>query len=181
MHEFLFINYLHILLRHPNKQETRDTLNRLWDYFEEVARKSPGQRRAEQIDVDEDIKQFSKGNIFLTILVPALNMVSITAHKNKAEAEATLGLIAILKHKEKVGKFPGSLDELVEAGILETVPIDPFSDKPFFYRTTDDGFTIYSFGENLVDDGGKMFVDDKGRPKVWAHEGDTVFWPISEN
>jgi len=70
------------------------------------------------------------------------------------------------------------LDELVEAGLLEALPTDPFSDKPFVYKRTDDGFTLYSFGENLIDDGGKVFRDDKGRAKVWWDEGDAVFWPI---
>ena len=179
MHEFLFINYLHILLRHPNKQETRETLNRLWDYFEEVAKKNPGQRRAEQIDVDEDIEQFSKGNIFLSILVPALNRISISAHRNKAEAESVLTLIAVLRHKEKVGKFPESLDELVKAGLLKTLPIDPFSDEPLIYRRTDDGFTLYSVGENFTDDGGVVIKDSRGRAGIWADEGDAVFWPIN--
>jgi len=166
------------LFTHPNKQETRDTVNRLYDYFEEVAKKSPGRRLAEQIDVDEHIQQIAKNNLFLSGLVPALNRVSIIGYRNKADAEATLTLIVILRHKEKVGKFPESLDELVEAGLLKALPTDPFSDKPLVYRRTDDGFTLYSFGENLVDDGGKMFVNDKGRARVWTDEGDAVFWPV---
>lgn len=171
-------NFLHVLFTHPNRQETLKTVNKFWDYFEEVARKNPGQRRAEQIDVDKDIELLWKGNLFLKILLPALNRVSIIGYRNKTDAEATLGLIAILRHKENIGKFPENLDELVEAGLLEALPTDPFSDKPFVYKRTDDGFTLYSFGENLIDDGGKVFRDDKGRAKVWWDEGDAVFWPI---
>jgi hypothetical protein len=128
--------------------------------------------------VDEDINQFIKDNLFFRILLPALNRVSIIGYRNKTDAEAMLGLIAILRHKEKSGKFPESLDELAEAGLLKTVPIDPFSDKPLVYRRTDDGFTLYSVGWNFVDDGGTIFRNDKGRAKMWADEGDAVFWPV---
>ena len=49
-------NFLQVLFRHPNRQETLETVNKFWDYFEKVVRKNPGQRRAEQIDVDKDIE-----------------------------------------------------------------------------------------------------------------------------
>ncbi|MHC5059851.1 MAG: hypothetical protein ACYTFK_02035 [Planctomycetota bacterium] len=173
-----FTNFLHMLFTHPNRQETLETINKYWDYFEEVARKSPGQRRTEQIDVDKDIEPLWKDNLFMQILLPALNKVSIIGYRNKANAEAMLGLIAILRHKEKSDNFPESLDELVESGLLKALPIDPFSDKPLVYRKTDDGFTLYSVSENFTDDGGKLFIDSKGKVKIWADDGDAVFWPV---
>jgi len=173
-----FAELLHVIFTHPNRQETLETVNKFWDYFEEVARKNPGRRRAEQIDVGEEIQQIAQGNLFLGVLIPAMDRVSIIAHRNKADAEATLGLIAILRHKEKVGSFPESLDKLVEAGLLKALPIDPFSDKPLVYKRTDDGFILYSVGYNFADDGGTVFRNDKGRAKMWADEGDAVFWPV---
>ncbi len=64
---------------------------------------------------------------------------------------------------------------------MKAIPIDPFSDKPLVYKRTEDGFTLYSVSENLTDDGGKVFIDDEGRVRMWADEGDAVFWPVGEN
>jgi len=173
-----FTIFLHLLFTHPNKYQTLETVNEFYDYFEEVARKNPGQRRAEKIDVDGDIQKFADGNLFLSVLMPSLNIISIIGYRNKADAEAMLALIAILRHKEEIGSFPENLDKLVEAGLLNALPIDPFSDKPLVYRRTDDGFTLYSVGYNFADDGGTVFRNDKGRAKMWADEGDAVFWPV---
>jgi len=61
---------------------------------------------------------------------------------------------------------------------LKALPIDPFSDKPLVYRRTEDGFILYSVGPNFEDDGGVVGKDEKGRVKMWADEGDAVFWPV---
>lgn len=58
------------------------------------------------------------------------------------------------------------------------MPIDSFSDKPLVYRKTDDGFTLYSVGENCIDDGGELARNKKGEARVWGGEGDAIFWPI---
>jgi len=173
----LFTIFLRALFTHPNKYQTLETVNEFYDYFEEVARKTPGQRRAEKIDVDGDIEQFTKGNLFLKTLMPALNQVSMVGYQNRAGVEATLIIIAILRYKHDVGSYPQNLDRLIEAGLLQTLATDPYSDKPLVYRRTDDGFTLYSVGWNFVDDGG-VGKDDKGHVWRWGSAGDTVFWPV---
>lgn len=40
-------------------------------------------------------------------------------------------------------------------GILGQLRIDPFSGEPFIYRTTKDGYVLYSVGPNSVDNGGR--------------------------
>ena len=35
------------------------------------------------------------------------------------------------------------------------MPVDPFTGEPYHYRTTDDGFLLYSVGQNLTDDNGR--------------------------
>jgi hypothetical protein len=63
---------------------------------------------------------------------------------------------------------------LVDAGLLPSVPLDPYSGQPFVYRVTDKSFTLYSVGEDCVDDGGLPcdWNDDTG--------GDQVFWPVRQ-
>jgi hypothetical protein len=59
---------------------------------------------------------------------------------------------AIRLHKLRTGKYPASLEALQ----LGEMSIDPFSGKPFVYKTDPRfGFLLYSVSENRVDDGGQ--------------------------
>jgi hypothetical protein len=59
---------------------------------------------------------------------------------------------AIRLHKMRTGKYPASLEALQ----LGEMSIDPFSGKPFVYKTDPRfGFLLYSVSENRVDDGGQ--------------------------
>jgi len=81
--------------------------------------------------------------------------------------------------EELISQLPEKLDELVKTGYVKTLASDPFSGKPFVYRPTGENFTLYSFGPNFQDDGGKVGLDTKGQPKKWVDNGDWVFWPVS--
>jgi len=58
------------------------------------------------------------------------------------------------------------------------LPMDPYSDGPLIYQKTEGGFLLYSFGSNLKDDVGKLGLGSQGTPKMWADNGDWVFWPV---
>ena len=64
---------------------------------------------------------------------------------------------------------------------MEEMPNDPYSDGPLVYRRTDESFILYSFGMNLKDDGGKLGLGKDGRPRMWASDGDWIFWPVPES
>jgi hypothetical protein len=49
--------------------------------------------------------------------------------------------------------YPAKLSELVPS-LLEKPPVDLYNNKPLIYQRTDDGYLLYSCGENGVDDGG---------------------------
>jgi hypothetical protein len=53
--------------------------------------------------------------------------------------------------------FPDRLDALVP-NVLPQIPNDLFQDKPFIYRRDNDGYLVYSIGENGIDDGGSNEV-----------------------
>jgi hypothetical protein len=92
-----------------------------------------------------------------------------------------LTVLALLRYEKEKGKYPVNLNELVEKGYLESIPIDPFSGKPFVYKNTGDDFILYSVGEDFKDDGGEVYRDDRGRLRMWAATGDWVLWPVQEN
>ena len=172
----------HILFTHPNRQETLKQVEKFYDFVEKMAGKTPAQIRAENIDFEKQSMEIIKGNILLEILAPALGRVCEIAHRNKADSETALAIIAILRYEQNSGGYPQNLKQLIADDYLKKPPIDPYSDEPLVYRRTDDGFTLYSVGPNFIDDGGKIFYNDRGRP-VWRgtkEGGDAVFWPVAK-
>jgi hypothetical protein len=169
---------LHILFTHPNKRQTRQMADRYYEFWERISTKTPAQLHAEAIDVKKQAAEIINGNLLLEILAPDLGRVSQQAYANKTNVEATLTIIATLRYKQDTGVYPESLQELIAAGYLRELPLDPYSDKPLAYRKTRDNFTLYSVGLNFTDDGGQVHRDDRGRFRQWADEGDAVFWPV---
>lgn len=55
------------------------------------------------------------------------------------------------------GQVPKSMAELVPT-FLPAFPTDPFDDQPLRYKKQAKGYVIYSVGEDLTDDGGKVQV-----------------------
>ena len=119
-----------------------------------------------------------KGNILLEIWTPAIGRICEIAHRNKIDVEAALTVISILRYKQDVGDYPESLEKLIEANYLRKLPLDPFSDSPLVYKRTDNNVVLYGVGENFKDDGGESGKDNKGKVKLWADNGDAVFWPV---
>lgn len=54
---------------------------------------------------------------------------------------------------EERGGYPSRLEELVP-GYLPRVPVDVFSGGPLVYRASENGYILYSVGQNGQDDGG---------------------------
>jgi len=86
------------------------------------------------------------------ILLP----VFAQASDKEASEVATMRLVgctaAIRLHKQRTGKYPASLEALQ----LGEMIIDPFSGKPFVYKTDPRfGFLLYSVSQNRTDDGGQ--------------------------
>jgi hypothetical protein len=98
-------------------------------------------------DLEKEIRHFLNA-----LLVPVFSQAS---HKEAGET-AMMRLVgctaAIRLHKQRTGKYPASLEALQ----LGEMIIDPFSGKPFVYKTDPRfGFLLYSVSENRVDDGGQ--------------------------
>ena len=71
--------------------------------------------------------------------------------------------LALRAYELDHGALPQSLSQLVP-DYLPTVPIDPFSDKPFHCELTNmaSGYTIRSFGPDRDDDNGQPFIRENG-------------------
>jgi hypothetical protein len=175
-----FRKWCYILFLHPDKQETFRVTGQFYDYWEKVAAKTPAQVREEQTDIKEQARQIIRGNILLEGMVPAIERMSLQCHSVRASVEAMITIMATLRYEKSSGRYPDDLEELVMAGYLKELPIDPYSDGPLLYKRTQKGFLLYSVGPNFEDDGGQIFYSDRGRPisRGTNEEGDWVFWPV---
>jgi len=171
---------LRVLFTHPNKHETFRAAEELYDYWESLNLKSPARIRTEGIDIDKDTMEIIEGNILLDVFATNFGRAIEMSYQIKAEVQAIVTIMGLLRHKNDKGFYPQSLRELTGEGYISELPMDPWTDKPLVYKKTDESFTLYSVGRNFEDDGGEVVRDYDGQPEMWGGEGDVVFWPVPE-
>jgi hypothetical protein len=108
------------------------------------------------------------------IVIDAVNLKIQGYERLRVETLALDVIMGVLTFKENNGRLPLDLGELQKAGLLEKIPIDPFSGKPIVYKKLGDNFTVYSYGFDFEDDGGVRVVDYNGS------NGDIVVWPVKK-
>ncbi len=93
--------------------------------------------------------------------------------KREASLGATEIVLAAQIYKRNTGHFPAKLDDLVSAGILSAVPMDPFSGAGHAFRYNAARGVIWSIGPDRKDDGGMDAIEEVSQPKdfVWAVDG----------
>jgi hypothetical protein len=173
----------HVLFTQPGKRETRQMVDHLYNYCDNIAHKTPAQIHFERIDGEKEFMKIVKGNLLLEMLAPAFERVVETGYRIKTEIQATVAIIALQRYKEDKGQYPDSLNDLIVADYLKELPIDPWSDKPLIYRKTESSFTLYSVGLDFKDDGGIPAKSPDGKIILWDNNrsgGDTVFWPAAK-
>ncbi len=167
-----------------NRGKMSREFEKIYSTAQEWATKTPWQLHKENAGLEMDLDNWSSFKRVkywpVQTLMPALAKVNTLAYRIKADTYATLATIAIFRYKQDKGEFPGTLDDLIQAGYLKQLPIDLWSDKPLIYKRTADGFMLYGVGSNFKDDGGQVARDDNGKVKHYADEGDWVFWPMQK-
>jgi hypothetical protein len=68
-------------------------------------------------------------------------------------------IIALRRYKNKIGRWPKSLEEIRPLASAELFT-DPINNSSFVYKLTEENFTLYSMGKNNIDEDGKR--DDPG-------------------
>ena len=164
---------------YPDRHEVTETIERFFRCASKLSTKTPWQTHSNGCEA-ETWNQISQKCALLRIQEPALRKAIEQSWAIETSRAALLAVLAVLRYEKERGKYPDSLQELVPAGYLKQLPMDPYSGKALVYRKTDDGFMLYGLGSNFKDDGGEVVRDDKGRVRKWADEGDWVFWPVSK-
>lgn len=83
-------------------------------------------------------------------------------NRQAAMAQGARLALALKMHKRDKGFYPDALGAIVPE-YVDQLPLDPFSGEDYLYRLQDDGFLLYSIGENEKDDGGAPLVRSQGR------------------
>ena len=84
-------------------------------------------------------------------------------------------LIGLRHYKNKYEKWPQTLDEITDLAPSEAF-IDPTNGGAFIYKLTEENFTIYSKGENNIDEDGKNRRYDRK-----TEADDVLIWPIRDS
>jgi hypothetical protein len=143
------------------------------------AQKTPWQLKKENVDAEMGMREWLDSRYArywpVRVLAPAVTRVSELSYRARAQIEALITTIAVMRYRRAHGDYPESLDRLLEADLLKKLPMDPYSDKPLVYKRTADGFVLYSLGADFDDDGG--LHSNWGRD---TEGGDYVFWPVDK-
>ncbi|MDT8302271.1 MAG: hypothetical protein RQ760_12365 [Sedimentisphaerales bacterium] len=167
-----------VSFNYPDRQEVVGSIDKYFGRFAEKLTKTPWELRDETID-DQVWNEVDITPIMLKIQIPAHERVGQITWRMKSGRKALLTVLAVMRYEKENGRYPANLSELVEAGYLKRLPMDPYSDGPLVYRRTESGFLLYSLGTNLKDDGGELGLRG-GKPRMWADDGDWIFWPVAE-
>jgi hypothetical protein len=130
----VFANWLSQVDR-PRFRQTRS--QRPWKLFERdsAAPANPKFLSPAEIENRCGLANRSSEAVLMTLLIPSVNEFFQTVDRERTrQAALVLGLALELYHRQH-GHFPAALDELVKAGDLQVIPLDPFGKgEPFHYR-----------------------------------------------
>ena len=159
--------------------DRREVIERIEDYFEQaddLLKKTPWQLHQEGFDEEQWIDEIDI--LMLKEGASAVKKAGQLSWRSKVAREALITVLALLRYEKEAGEYPESLVRLVEGRYLKDVPMDPFSDGPLVYRKTDEGFILDGVGNNFTDEGGRQGTGYNGKVRMWADNGDWVFWPV---
>jgi hypothetical protein len=163
-----------LLFGYPDRREMTSLIDALWQEYQLALATEPSRPQYEQHQAQ--CMALAQQSYLLAEGAPAMDRIASLAWHAKTGRRALLTTVAVMRYAADKGVYPPALDALVAEGYVNELLIDPYSGLPFGYRRTGDGFLLYSVGENGKDDGGQQGVRN-GQPRLYAENGDWVFWP----
>lgn len=97
-------------------------------------------------------------NPLTRFLLPSFEATLAAETRARAELRGTVLAAGLELYRADTDAYPESLDQLVPA-YAPAAPEDPFTGRPFVYRPTGAGYTLYSAGPDMRDDGGNPAQD----------------------
>ena len=120
--------------------------------------------------IQEDVNSGKRGGLLTRLIWPNLARMLQFDTRCTAHALAAQTALAVERYRLAEGHLPESLENLVPA-YMEVVPKDPFDGRRLRYFTRENGFVVYSIGDDLTDNGGaerdSQKRDRRGKPLPW--------------
>lgn len=151
-----------------NEADFEDTIaegNAYYDAVTEAVNLPYSQARQTLNDLEHSAIEARGVNPLVRSLLPAFTRLHFNTTRSTTLERGTKLVARLKAYQQEFGHLPDTLSP-AEFG---EVAIDPFTGAPFQYRRLDDGFELYSLGDNGLDDGGQH--DNR------AETGDFVIWP----
>jgi len=163
-----------LLLDFPDRKQVVEHIDSFFRDLERWQVMPPWERR----DDPYALSNTEISTLYIDMTKPALERTGDQVWLLKIDYQAVLTVLGIKRYQARHGRLPETLDALVADGLMEELPRDFYAPGPLTYtRISDAEFTLYSWGQNLKDDGGKYSTDQNGKPKDHGPHGDWVFWP----
>jgi hypothetical protein len=123
--------------------------------------------RMETARIEAQNRSFlAKDRYILTeAILPATQILFALTAREITMRHVADAAIALELYRQEHGRLPGELSQLVPK-YLPRVPQDPFNGQPLRYVVEEDGYLLYSVGENRVDDGGGL--EGKGKTTAFS-------------
>ena len=86
-------------------------------------------------------------------IAPNFYRAEVQLAHNSAVVRSAGTTLAVERWRLANGRMPESIGQLVPA-FLPAVPLDPYNGQPLRYKPGEDGYQVYSVGEDLIDNGG---------------------------
>jgi hypothetical protein len=136
---------------HPYR--TRAAAIRLLTELVEVAKLPERERPARW---DAVMATTSDQPVLVGMLAPTIDKLATACRRSHAQTRCAIAAVVAERFRRDKGQWPATLNELVAAGFLRTVPADPYTVEPLRLRRTADGILIYTTGSDGKDDGGAI-------------------------
>jgi hypothetical protein len=123
----------------------------------------PGSLAVSDLDDGFGVEARKELYIFSSMFLPVESGIAKRDANTRAELRDTITAIAVERWRlRNHSALPNALEDLVPA-FLPAVPADPFDGKPLRYKKLKKGYSIYSGGPNLRDDGGRGMPRPSGK------------------
>jgi hypothetical protein len=143
-----------------SKRETIRKADEIWEAMARLAPMTLPERVTSGLDPEARVESLSPRFIFLRMMMPALPHMLLTNEQRLISAAGARLMIAIELYRAEQGRLPATLGDLVPS-VLDSLPIDRSSGKPFAYRVLDTpdrfgrDYLLYAVGADGADDGGR--------------------------
>lgn len=180
----------------PTREEVLKQIDRHFELHRQLRDKTPWEIHTCYAAQVAEIDTIGTSNFFMELYAVSYLRLFSLSQKAEARVDALMTVLAVLRFKDDNHRLPETLDELLLAGYIQSLPQDPYSDHLLVYKVTGGEFFLYSCGEDFVDNRGEPVVTEESQPVyqrsttpmppesfVMRHVqereyNDIIYWPI---